>query len=159
MQERDRCTEMQPAALNEGRAVRGRLGWLGLPRLLLVGVLALIGVLVAPSVAHAATSHQFSDDDRGKKYGEAWFNSGTTRSDIGRNSFTVKNWICNDGIQIMVEWEGARNGYQIHPDCGEESFSIETRNVARAAIQWHVCRRDMYTALAVCEKWITDYID
>jgi len=85
---------------------------------------------------------------------------GAHRPDIGRNSFTIKDRSCGDGFQIHVEWRGGYSGSRTHnADCGEESFSIEKRNVATKKIEWRTCRRDIFTAIAACSgRWESDSV-
>jgi hypothetical protein len=121
-----------------------------------------LAVLFGTAAAHAATSqYAYTRPDNGAYMAEAWFNSGTHNMSKGRNSFTLKDHVCNDGFLARVEWKGARytSSRTRWTDCGEESFSIEPNDVTSSKISWTICLHDRVTGLIWCKtNWITDVV-
>ena len=89
---------------------------------------------------------------------EAWYNPADANLSKGRNSFTIKDWGCNNGYDARIYWTGARSGSRTQ-SCGESSFSIEPNNVAYAAISWRLCVVDRFIGEVACTPWVSSYID
>jgi hypothetical protein len=70
--------------------------------------------------------------------GKIWYNAGTHNLSKGRNSFTVKDEYCADGIAIRVYWSHPYGSGYRTANCGEISFST-TNNlpVPLAFIRWY----------------------
>ncbi|RGC70171.1 hypothetical protein C5N14_07060 [Micromonospora sp. MW-13] len=120
---------------------------------------ALAAILGTGTAASAATTHQYAYyGNQTKIYGEVWFNSGACCIPQ-RNSFTVKDRVA-DGTRIKVYWSGARTGNYTLPDGAgnEETFSIESNNVARAVIHWKACTL-VSGGVEWCNNLMNDYID
>lgn len=131
-------------------------------RTALIAITAVLTVLFGTTAAHAATSQQAHvNASTGAYMAEAWFNSGTHNMAKGRNSYTLKDHICNDSFLAQVEWKGARyNGTRTRwADCGEESFSIEPNDVGATKISWRICLYDTVTGFIWCKNnWVTDVV-
>jgi hypothetical protein len=110
---------------------------------------------VAPS---ATTQYQSYKKASGTMLGEAWYNPAAANLSKGRNSFTIKDWDCNNWFDTQIRWRGARSGSATER-CGEHSFSIEPNNVGYAAIWWQICQVDVITGLVFCKPEISSYID
>jgi hypothetical protein len=128
----------------------------GMRRLFVVAATSILVILVGSTAAQAATSGILKRNAGGAYQVEVWYNSGTHNMSKGRNSFTLKDHICNDGYSAYVYWSGATSGSR-SVSCGEISFST-AGDVARTSIGYYLCA--IYTNGSYsCSATVYDYQD
>lgn len=117
--------------------------------------------------ASGGTTHEYVYHAAGNIAGEAWFNSGTANPSKGRNSFTIKDDLCNDGWAIEVHFKIAGsntlNIVGLNSDCtgssSERSFSAYGAQPSPQTLLWQACKRDTHGISATtCSPIITTTI-
>jgi hypothetical protein len=132
----------------------------GAGRLLLVAT-TVMAVVLPGTAARAATSGSYIHNDNNQIMVEVWFNSGTHNMSKGRNSFTLKDYICGDGYTAYVSWTLYGVHHSRERGCGEESFSIEPNNVARTQFTYALCAKTTSGGWTIyeCDVARIDFVD
>lgn len=127
-------------------------------------------IILMPAVAEASTSNRiiyYSDGTTAA--GEVWFNSGTSNISRGRNSFTVKDRICDDGWMIFAEYKRSTWNnplvswkYTDGASCwgGRTEFDVSIAgDVPREKFIWRTCRQSERDLSIKCTDYVSDYLD
>lgn len=130
---------------------------------------SVLGALtLGTGAAHAATSHSLVYHWSGSRpvAGEVWFNSGTHRPDLGRNSFTVKDRYCSDGWAIGARYQIGSGSWRwtrllacYRPAVSAEFHVSVAGDVARQTIRWQGCKVSETSGAYECEAQRTDVVD
>jgi hypothetical protein len=144
-----------PKRLNVARAV------------VVLGVAAM--TVTATGVAHAATTSMNVYHAAGNVAGTVWFNSGTSNMTHGRNSFTVKDGLCNDGWAVYAQykkssWNNPLVGwrYTDAASCngGTREFSVSiSGDVSKQKFIWRGCKQSENDLSVECEDYVGDSLD
>lgn len=124
-----------------------------------------------PPVGNGGTTHEYVYHAARNPAGESWFNSGTANTSKGRNSFTIKDLLCDDdwGIQVQYWFYDAneslvQGNLRLPGDCSpvEESRSIPGGSNALSTtltFHWRAGKYDNNRQSAdTWEPWITTTI-
>ncbi|WP_440105361.1 hypothetical protein [Streptosporangium sp. H16] len=142
-------------------------------RLKMAKAVVVLGVaamtVMTTGVAHAATSSMNVYHAAGNVAGTVWFNSGTSNMAKGRNSFTVRDGLCDDGWTVYAQYKKSSwnnpvvswrytDGVSCNGGTRELSVSI-SGDVSRQKFIWRGCKQSESNLKVECEDYISDYLD